>query len=161
MSAGDVTRRAAIGGAAAGAAAVPLAAGAVVQRGPSGKPIFPGNIVAGGQGGGIPAPVVEIFDSRGCDARHVEYQGPKSGDMNDEQCVKISFQPIKVSEETAATKLNEFVSFRGTSLDVDNNINQQIASNVQTYYPGTPVAAATGGKTKGKALNPSGIYGRK
>lgn len=156
-------RRGVLAGAAAGAVVLPLASNAapVLQKGPGGRPIYPGNIVGGLQGGGIPAPVIELFDSRGCDVRHVEYQGPKSGSDEDAQCIKISYQMISVSETTAAKKLQEFVSFRGTSLDVDAIPSAQIASNVKTYDAGKPVDAPSKGASKGKALNPSGIYGRK
>ena len=108
------TRRQALAGAAAAGVAIPLAANAL-----------PGKMVAGN----IPAPVVEIFDSRGCDVKtHQEYSGAKSGDMNDDQCVKVSMQFIKVGEDTAAKKLQEFISGKQSSINVP-----QIKGNTKKY----------------------------
>jgi hypothetical protein len=45
-------------------------------------------------------------------------QGPKSNDMNDDQCVKVSMAVPKVSEETAAKKLQEFIGFKETAINV-------------------------------------------
>nr|U5T880.1 RecName: Full=Phycocyanin PC645 alpha-1 subunit; Short=PC645A1 [Chroomonas sp. CCMP270]AGY96990.1 phycocyanin645 alpha subunit [Chroomonas sp. CCMP270] len=64
------------------------------------------------------APIVEIFDARGCDAKNAQYTGPKSNDMNDDQCVKVSMQKITVSEATAAKKLQEFIGGKATAINV-------------------------------------------
>ena len=105
MSAG-ATRRQAMAGAAAAGVALPLAANAAS---------YPGNIV----GGSIPAPYVEIFDARGCDVSHNEYTGAGTGDMNDEQCVKVSMLPVKVSESFAAKKRQEFINFKQSAINVE------------------------------------------
>jgi hypothetical protein len=107
------TRRQAMAGAAAAGVAMPLAANAL-----------PGRMVAGN----IPAPVVEIFDNRGCDVKKSNYQGPKAGGMEDDQCVKVSMQFIKVSEGTAAKKLIEFSGLKASSINVD-----QISTNQRLY----------------------------
>jgi hypothetical protein len=67
---------------------------------------------SGKQNGDLRAPYVEIFDARGCDAKNAQYTGPKSNDMNDDQCVKVSMAVPKVSEETAAKKLQEFLGLK-------------------------------------------------
>jgi len=107
------TRRQAMAGAAAAGVAMPLAANAL-----------PGRMVAGN----IPAPVVEIFDNRGCDVKKNNYSGPKAGGMEDDQCVKVSMQFIKVSEGTAAKKLIEYSGFKASSINVD-----QISTSNKLY----------------------------
>lgn len=62
----------------------------------------------------IYAPVIEIFDSRGCDVKtHQEYKGARNGGMEDEQCVKVSMVPIKWSQATAAKMNQQILSFSG------------------------------------------------
>ena len=45
------------------------------------------------------APVITVFDHRGCTAhKNAEYTGPKTGDQDDEMCVKVyrmSCRPLK------------------------------------------------------------------
>jgi hypothetical protein len=66
------------------------------------------------------APVVEIFDARGCDVTtHKEYTGVYNGDMEDQQCVKVSMQTIRVSELTAASKRNEYIGGKQSSINVE------------------------------------------
>lgn len=103
MSAG-ASRRQALAGAVAAGAALPLAANAgSLSRGYDNK-----------------APVVEIFDARGCDVKtHKEYTGVYNGDAEDEQCVKVSMQTIRVSELTAANKRNEFVGGKASGINVE------------------------------------------
>jgi len=100
MSAG-ATRRQAIAGAAAAGVALPLAANS--------RP----------RGFDQKAPVVEIFDSRGCDVTHKEYTGVYNGDMEDKQCVKVSMQTITVSEITAAAKRNEYIGGKASGINVE------------------------------------------
>lgn len=100
------TRRQAMAGAAAAGIALPLAANAAS---------YPGNIV----GGSIPAPYVEIFDSRGCEVSHNEYTGSPANAMEDEQCVKVSMLPVKVTESFAAKKRAEFINFKQSSINVE------------------------------------------
>jgi len=86
------TRRQAMAGAAAGAVALPLAANAKIAKDQK-------------------APVITIFDARGCvDHKNVEYKGAKSGDMNDDQCVKVAMQTIKVGDDIAGLVLKECLS---------------------------------------------------
>ena len=86
------TRRQAMAGAAAGAVALPLAANAKGAKDSK-------------------APVITIFDARGCaDHKNVEYKGAKAGDMNDDQCVKVAMQTIKVGDDIAGLVLKECLS---------------------------------------------------
>nr|P23816.1 RecName: Full=Phycocyanin-645 alpha-1 chain; Short=PC-645 [Chroomonas sp.] len=78
--------------------------------------------------GDLRAPYVEIFDARGCDAKNSQYTGPKSGDMNDDQCVKVSMAVPKVSEATAEKKRQEFLGFKETAINVP-----QIAGKTKKY----------------------------
>ena len=110
----SANRRQAIAGAAAGAIALPLAANAgSLSRGYDNR-----------------APVIELFDSRGCEVKtHNEAQGVRNGDMEDEQCVKVSMQIIKVSEVTAGKKRQEYVSGKQSSINVE-----QISSSVKKQW---------------------------
>jgi hypothetical protein len=56
------------------------------------------------------APVVTIFDHRGCGRATKEYTGAKSGDKNDQMCIKAQSLKISVSEQTAAKLLQEALS---------------------------------------------------
>ena len=72
----DVNRRQALQAGTAAAAAAPLlksspAAAAAADP----KPAY--------------APYITAFDARGCSRKGNEYKGPKSGDYNDECCVKV------------------------------------------------------------------------
>eukprot|EP00285_Hemiselmis_virescens_P011469 CAMPEP_0173386236 /NCGR_PEP_ID=MMETSP1356-20130122/8822_1 /TAXON_ID=77927 ORGANISM="Hemiselmis virescens, Strain PCC157" /NCGR_SAMPLE_ID=MMETSP1356 /ASSEMBLY_ACC=CAM_ASM_000847 /LENGTH=131 /DNA_ID=CAMNT_0014342391 /DNA_START=52 /DNA_END=447 /DNA_ORIENTATION=- len=97
----NVDRRAAV----AGAAVMPL-----VGAASSAKAIESGNIYA---------PIVEIFDNRGCDASFkIGYDGAPANDMEDEQCVKVSMVPIKVSQATGAKKIQEVSGFKASGIDV-------------------------------------------
>nr|AGR45591.1 phycoerythrin alpha subunit S2 [Chroomonas sp. M1312] len=54
------------------------------------------------------APVITIFDARGCkDHANKEYTGAKAGGMDDEQCVKLTMETIKVADDVAASVLRE------------------------------------------------------
>jgi len=109
----NVDRRAAV---AAGAAtvALPLAADAANygnMQGTTGKTDT--RTLRVGKVSVIKAPVVEIFDSRGCDVKFANYKGPSASAMEDEQCVKVSMQPIKWSQATAAKINQQCLSFSG------------------------------------------------
>lgn len=79
-------REALAGAAAAGIALSPKQADASLSSLDTYKPIN------AGPGRFLMAPVVEIFDARGCDPKFsVGYNGPKAGDENDELCVKGEF----------------------------------------------------------------------
>jgi hypothetical protein len=63
------------------------------------------------------APVITIFDHRGCNrgGPNKEYTGPKSGDSDDEMCVKVALPIIQVSgaQSTAqVTLVARFPQFR-------------------------------------------------
>ena len=105
----SANRRQALAGAAGVAIAAPLASNAAIRKDQK-------------------APVVEIFDSRGCEVKKNNYTGPKSGDMNDDQCVKVSMQTISVSDTTAAKALQQFISGKQTSINVP-----QIQGNTKKY----------------------------
>lgn len=47
------------------------------------------------------APVITIFDHRGCARAPREYKGEKSGDNNDEMCVKVAQTQLKVDSAAA------------------------------------------------------------
>jgi hypothetical protein len=103
------TRRQAIAGAGAAAIAVPLAANAAGAKDSK-------------------APIVEIFDNRGCEVKKNNYTGPKANAMEDEQCVKVSMAKITVSEETAAKKLQEFIGGKASGINVN-----QISGTTKKY----------------------------
>ena len=111
-----VDRRAAV---AAGAIGLPAAANAALPgKMMGGKPVST-TTLSGGVSGDIYAPIVELFDSRGCEVTsHKEYKGQRAGSMEDEQCVKVSFAPVKVSQITAAKLKQQFVSGKQSSINV-------------------------------------------
>lgn len=78
----DVNRRQALQTGTAAAAAVPLLkpkpAQAADPRDP--KPVY--------------APYITAFDARGCSRKGTEYKGAKSGDYNDECCVKVQMLDV-------------------------------------------------------------------
>lgn len=90
------TRRQAIAGAgvAAGVAALPLKAEARIKKDQK-------------------APIVEIFDSRGCEVQKSNYAGQLANNENDEMCVKVSFDTIAVSSGTAEAFKTQVVGFAG------------------------------------------------
>ena len=91
----SANRRETLAGAAAGAAvvALPLRAHA--------KSVWPSN----------KAPIITIFDARGCNEhKNREYTGPKAGNNNDDMCVKVQFERIQADEGTAFQILKESLS---------------------------------------------------
>ena len=66
------------------------------------------------------APVITIFDHRGCTAHdNTDYKGKKSGDQDDEMLVKVELLKIKASESRAAAQLAESISFSAKGIDGD------------------------------------------
>ena len=65
------------------------------------------------------APIIEIFDSRGCEVQKSNYQGQLANNENDEMCIKVTFDTIAVSPLTAEKKLQEFVGGKASSINVD------------------------------------------
>jgi len=52
------------------------------------------------------APLIQIFDHRGCSRPKTEYTGKASGDLNDEMCVKV--QMINVDESYKVSMIPAF-----------------------------------------------------
>ena len=65
------------------------------------------------------APVITVFDHRGCSRAPKEYTGSKAGDQDDEMCVKVAMGKIAVPEGKAAKKLQEFISYQAKGIDGD------------------------------------------
>ena len=65
------------------------------------------------------APVITIFDHRGCQrgGPDNEYKGPKANSKDDEMCVKVQSVKITVTEAEAAKALQEFISFTSKGID--------------------------------------------
>ena len=64
------------------------------------------------------APVITIFDHRGCTAhKNTEYKGAKAGSIDDEMFVKVQSVKISVPETDAAKKLQEFISYEAKGID--------------------------------------------
>eukprot|EP00286_Rhodomonas_abbreviata_P024385 CAMPEP_0181314860 /NCGR_PEP_ID=MMETSP1101-20121128/15051_1 /TAXON_ID=46948 /ORGANISM="Rhodomonas abbreviata, Strain Caron Lab Isolate" /LENGTH=122 /DNA_ID=CAMNT_0023421997 /DNA_START=22 /DNA_END=390 /DNA_ORIENTATION=+ len=85
----------------------------VVQTAAAGAAIAPfiaGSPAVASMDKGATAPVVTIFDHRGCSRQPKEYTGPKSGDQDDSMLVKAQSLKITVSEATAAKLLQENLS---------------------------------------------------
>mmetsp|Transcript_57913 Transcript_57913/g.118523 ORF Transcript_57913/g.118523 Transcript_57913/m.118523 type:complete len:137 (-) Transcript_57913:93-503(-) len=57
------------------------------------------------------APVITIFDHRGCPRAPREYKGSKAGGKDDEMMVKVATKRIVVEETMAAKMLQEFIGF--------------------------------------------------
>mmetsp|Transcript_96494 Transcript_96494/g.144398 ORF Transcript_96494/g.144398 Transcript_96494/m.144398 type:complete len:123 (-) Transcript_96494:69-437(-) len=85
----------------------------VVQAGAAGAAIAPflGSSPAGASmDKSAKAPVITIFDHRGCSRQPKEYRGPASGDQDDQMMVKAQSLKITVSEQSAAKLLQENLS---------------------------------------------------
>eukprot|EP00286_Rhodomonas_abbreviata_P026628 CAMPEP_0181314300 /NCGR_PEP_ID=MMETSP1101-20121128/14739_1 /TAXON_ID=46948 /ORGANISM="Rhodomonas abbreviata, Strain Caron Lab Isolate" /LENGTH=129 /DNA_ID=CAMNT_0023421373 /DNA_START=19 /DNA_END=408 /DNA_ORIENTATION=+ len=65
------------------------------------------------------APVITVFDHRGCTRAPKEYTGPKSSDQDDEMCVKVALSKIPASEADAAKKLQEYITYQAKGIDGD------------------------------------------
>jgi hypothetical protein len=65
------------------------------------------------------APVILVMDHRGCNrgGPNAEYRGTRSGDSDDEMCVKVSSERIPASEERAAAQLAEAISLNQKGID--------------------------------------------
>ena len=75
----------------------------------------------GGAGFDAKAPVITIFEHRGCNrgAENTEYTGDASGGIDDEMCVKMEMKPLAVSAAAADAFLAETISFQGKAIDGD------------------------------------------
>lgn len=57
------------------------------------------------------APVITVLDHRGCSAHaNKEYTGPKTGDQDDEMCIKAQSMKISVDSNVAAEVLKATLS---------------------------------------------------
>ena len=67
------------------------------------------------------APAILIMDHRGCNrgGANTEYTGPKSGDQDDEMCVKVSNPIVPVRTNQAIAQLRESISFKEKGIDGD------------------------------------------
>ena len=66
------------------------------------------------------APVITVFDHRGCTQhKNAEYTGPKTGDQDDEMCVKVSNPIVPVRTNQAIAQLRESISFKEKGIDGD------------------------------------------
>ena len=73
---------------------------------PMATPALRGNTALNAMDKSGRAPVVTVFDHRGCTAhKNSEYTGPKANAMEDEQCVKV--QSVKISGPDADTVLRD------------------------------------------------------
>lgn len=99
----DVSRRQAVQTAGAAAVAAPL---------------LRANPASAGMDKSAKAPVIAILDHRGCTAhKNQEYRGPASNDQDDEMCVVVRSNTIKVSQSDAAKFQQEFISFQAKGID--------------------------------------------
>uniref|UniRef100_A0A7S0EMN0 Phycoerythrin alpha chain domain-containing protein n=1 Tax=Hanusia phi TaxID=3032 RepID=A0A7S0EMN0_9CRYP len=89
------SRRAVVQAGAAGAAAAPF-----LQNAPAGASMDKS----------ARAPVITIFDHRGCSRSPKEYTGGLANTQDDQMCVKAQSLKIEVSEQTAAKLLQENLS---------------------------------------------------
>nr|AGR45598.1 phycoerythrin alpha subunit L1 [Chroomonas sp. M1627] len=95
----SANRRQVIAGAGAAVVAAPLASNAAIKKDQK-------------------APIITIFDNRGCEVKKNNYSGAKANGMEDDQCVKLTMETITVSETTAAKKLQEFIGLKATAINV-------------------------------------------
>ena len=94
----------------------------VVQAGAAAAvaaPLLRGTPAAAGMDKSGRAPVITIFDHRGCNrgGPNKEYTGAKSNDKDDEMCVKVQSNKIAASEARAAAQLAEAISFKAKGID--------------------------------------------
>eukprot|EP00961_Rhodomonas_salina_P048142 646612-Rhodomonas_salina.1 len=55
------------------------------------------------------APIITVFDHRGCSRAPKEYVGKKSNDQNDEMCVKVESKKVSVSEDDAGKAIDQIL----------------------------------------------------
>mmetsp|Transcript_38141 Transcript_38141/g.61493 ORF Transcript_38141/g.61493 Transcript_38141/m.61493 type:complete len:119 (+) Transcript_38141:44-400(+) len=69
-------------------------------------PLLRANPAAAGMDKSGRAPVITVFDHRGCTAhKNTDYTGPKANGMEDEQCIKV--QSVKIAGPDADTVLRD------------------------------------------------------
>ena len=94
----------------------------VVQAGAAAAvaaPLLRANPAAAGMDKSGRAPVITIFDHRGCNrgGANKEYTGAKANGQDDEMCVKVQSNKIAASEARAAAQLAESISFKAKGID--------------------------------------------
>ena len=76
---------------------------------PMATPALRGNTALNAMDKSGRAPVITVFDHRGCTAhKNTDYTGPKANGMEDEQCVKV--QSVKITGPDADTVLRDSLS---------------------------------------------------
>ena len=64
------------------------------------------------------APVVTVFDHRGCTAHdNTEYTGEKANSQDDEMCVVVRNPKVAVSQSEAAKFLQQVISYQAKGID--------------------------------------------
>ena len=63
------------------------------------------------------APIITIFDHRGCTRGGKEYKGKLLGTQDDEMCVKVQMQSIPRSNARATAQLQESISLKAKGID--------------------------------------------
>eukprot|EP00961_Rhodomonas_salina_P134611 1810742-Rhodomonas_salina.3 len=94
----------------------------VVQAGTAAAAVAPflqGQAAGASMDKSAKAPVITVFDHRGCSRAPKEYTGSKAGDQDDEMCVKVALSKVTVPEAKAAKKLQEFISYQAKGIDGD------------------------------------------
>jgi len=134
----NVDRRSVV---AAGVIAMPLAANAGMDnmQTANGRFIDSGSGASASSGGKVgknmngKAPVITIFDHRGCNrgGPNKEYTGAKANNADDEMLVKVQSLVIAKSESRAIAQLQESISFKGKGEDgaYTGNLGIRTANN--------------------------------
>ena len=100
----------------------------VVQAGAAAAvaaPLLRGTPAAAGMDKSGRAPVITIFDHRGCNrgGPNKEYTGGKANGQDDEMLVKVQSLTIPMSESRAAAQLAESISFKAKGVDGEYTSN--------------------------------------
>jgi hypothetical protein len=75
------------------------------------------------------APIITIFDHRGCQrgGPNKEYAGSPSNSQDDEMCVKVASTVIKADTNRAAKQLQESISMKEKGIDGDYTACQAVS----------------------------------
>lgn len=113
MSMSDMGRREIVQAGAATAVAAPLLRPSKAEA----EFVKAGKINKAENGGGK-APIITIFDHRGCTAHaNAEYKGKFTFGQDDEMCVKVQMQSIPRSNARATAQLQESISLKAKGID--------------------------------------------
>jgi len=82
-------------------------------------PLLRANPAAAGMDKSGRAPVITIFDHRGCQrgGANKEYTGAKASGQDDEMCIKVQSSKIAASDARAAAQLAESISLKAKGID--------------------------------------------